>query len=111
MLTGYELVTSGKLLSSGATCEWIQTKEDCEKAAILLSMPDTSAIVVSNGHPVDSNPRPPGCFYHSAANGLYFNINSQSPTDCTLSINCICSTETGSFETFLPQLGESDLKI
>ena len=90
MFTDYERVTSGKLLSDGRTCGWIQAMEDCEVAARFLGMSDTEAESVSNGHPVDGHPRPRGCFYD---NGLYFNRNSQSPTGCTSEISCLCKTD------------------
>ena len=69
----YERVTSGKNMSDGRECGWIETKEECEVAArfLVLASGDTTATSVSNGHPVDNHQRPRGCFAHGG--GLYFN--------------------------------------
>ena len=104
-LPDYEQVTSGKQLSDGRPCGWIQTKEDCEAAAKFLGLRDTQATSVSNGHPVDVHARPRGCFYHGA---LYFNRNSLSPTGCTNTISCLCRVdeEAGKKYTKTPLLSD-----
>ena len=83
------MVISGKLLSNGKTCGWIQTKENCEAAARFLGLRDTEASLASN----DARPR--GCFYHGA---LYFNLKTQSQTVCTRRIPCLCRADDGKYE-------------
>ena len=70
-------------VNSGSSCVRVTTKAECEEAARQLGHSDTSASeeTVSN--------YPPYCYIHGG-NGLWFNNQGSSTTECSSNNDCIC---------------------
>ena len=91
-----EYLTGYKLVKSGRNCNWVTSKEECERAAEYLGAGDTTAGVGSWGK------NPPGCFLLGAAGdnkllpgkGHLYKNNIDDNTSCDHGgyFWCICKT-------------------
>ena len=83
----YSLIDDANQCDSVNQRNGITTKAECEAAATILGLDDTSAQVEDNLHGT------PGCYIHWS--GLFFNTFTTSIVLCSYStITCICSSPT-----------------
>ena len=83
----YSLVDDANQCDSVNQRNGITTKAECEAAATILGLAETSARVEDNPHGT------PGCYIHMS--GLWFNTFTTSTVLCSFStITCICSSPT-----------------
>ena len=76
------------IIKGGRSCNRIATKEECEEAAQILGLSNTTAQVGSwNG--------PSHCHWWTGEPTLWFNTNFTADYDCTTEQQCICSARGG----------------
>ena len=71
------------IIENGRACNRITTKEECEEAAHILGLPDTTA----NEGPFTG---PSHCHWYKEGASLWFNTNFAAHYDCTTGHQCLC---------------------